>query len=119
MALQIIDNVAITLSNDAGTNPQSIIFKELANSTDAVSLTQAEEFKENFPVGVNVIPMGQLGTGKFLYIKPTANVTAIFDGGAETHVFLAGKASRLWMNYTAMSLTVSGAPNFIQVIVAS
>lgn len=118
MALQIIDNVAITLSNDAGTNPQSILMKEVLAVTDSSSLTQAEEIKQNFPVGVTVVNMGQVATGKFLYIKPTANVTVIFDGGAETHVFLAGKASRIWMNYTAMSLTVSGSANFIQLVIA-
>jgi len=118
LALQIIDNVNITLSNDSGTNPQSILFKEAFNSVDTASLLQAEEIKQSFPVGVNVVNMGLIATGKYLYIKPTANVTAIFDGGAETHVFLAGKASRLWMNYTGLSLTVSGSANFVQLVIA-
>ena len=118
MALQIIDNVATTVSNDAGTNPQSILFKEAFSSVDTTSLSQAEEIKMSFPVGVNVVNMGLIATGKYLYIKPTANVTVIFDGGAETHVFLAGKASRLWMNYTGMSLTVSGSANLIELLIA-
>lgn len=114
MSLSIIDNVHVVLSKTAS----ALIFEDLTNVTDTSSLTNAVEYNQSFPVATTVVGMGQVGTGKFLYIKPTANVTAVFDGGAETHVFLAGKASRIWMNFSALSLTVSGSANIIQVVIA-
>lgn len=116
--MQLNDRVEFTLSRDNGSNPQDIIAKKTEDTTDTALITEMREFHEPFPVGTTVIPMGAIGQGRWVYIKPTADVAMLTNGGTEQLTFRGGKASRFWMNFTSMSLVVSGAANVIHLVIA-
>lgn len=116
--MQLIDVIQLTLSNDNGTNPQSVVKKENTSNTDTALLTELVEFKQPFPVATTALAMGTIAQGRWIYVKPTSDVSLLFNGGAEPIQFRGGKVSRMWINFTAVSVVVSGAPNVVEIVIA-
>lgn len=118
MALRLNDNMSLTLSRDISSSPQDIIMKHVENVNEDVLLTEAAELDQPLPVATNVFPMGTIATGRFLYIKPAANVSLIFNGGTEQILIRGGKVTRLWADFTSLDIVVTGAPVQVHAVVA-
>jgi len=116
--MQLVDTVQFTLSRDTGSSPQDILSKKYEVSTDATLLTESVTFDQPFPVATTALSMGTIAQGRFIYVKPTSDISIIFNGGAEPIVFRAGKVSKMWINFTAASVVVSGAPVQVNIVIA-
>lgn len=116
--MQLKDKIDHRLSVDTGSSPQDLLLKKYEELTDTTLLLEAVQVDQPFPVATTVVSMGTIAQGKWIYVKPTADCSLIFNGGLEQRQFRAGKASRLWMNFTAVSVVVTGAINQIHIVIA-
>lgn len=123
MALRFYDKQKITISEDASVEPKLIRCQEESEVTDVTTLSEVVTRQETFPVGTHVISLGNISQGKFLMIKPKASTTAgtvvmNLDGSLTAHSLRAGKITKMWTNYTSLSLTVAVASVELLIVMA-
>lgn len=116
--MQLVDTIQFTLSRDTGSSPQDILSKKYEASTDSTNLVESVTFDQPFPVATTVLSMGTIAQGRFMYIKPAADVSILFNGGVEPIVFRGGKASKMWINFTSASIVVTGAAVQTNIVIA-
>lgn len=116
--MQLKDKIEFTLSNDTGSSPQDIRAKKFEETTDTTLLTETAMFDQPFPVATTALSMGTIAQGRWIYVKAASDVSLLFNGGVEPIVFRGGKASRMWINFTAVSIVVTGAPIQTNILIA-
>ncbi len=114
--MRIQDKSTFLISEDNVSDPQNILFKEVLDVVDTTSVTEVRNASETFPVGVNVISLGNIAAGKLIYVKPTA--ACVMTIGGETISLRAGKVSKIWADFTTLTITVSTASNKIALVIA-
>lgn len=114
--MRFYEKVSLKISEDLSTDPKRIKFAEDLEDIDADNLEEIVSRYESFPVGVHAIPLGNITTPKLLIIKPTADLSVTIDGTAYT--FKGGKLSKLWVEFSTLSLTVTTAANVVSLVVA-
>ena len=115
--MRLSDQAIIKLSRDAITDPKLIRFSDEATDIDVTLLIESITKDETYPIGTTAINMGNIVTGRWLWIRPSANIGLIINGGAALNL-RANKTSRMWLDFTAVSLVVTGAPAQISVVIA-
>ena len=112
--MQLREKAKLTISEDAVTEPKSIRFQEDFEDIDTTLLKEIVVRQETFPIGTHAISLGNISTGKFLYIKPKKDLQVSINGGAN-QTFRGGKASKLWMTVTSLSIIPTEAQEVILV----
>jgi hypothetical protein len=105
------------ISEDTLSEPKQVRFSEAFEDIELTLIKESITRTEKFPVGTNSISMGNVAQGKFLYIKPAANVSVSMDGGP-LMVFRANKATRMWVDFTSLDITVATDPAFVTILLA-
>lgn len=98
------EKTTITISEDTSSQPKQIRFADESEDTDILSLTKVRDLVDTYPVGSNALSLGQITTGKFVWIKPSADVTLVIEG--QNLKCKAGKASKLWTEFTTLAIDV-------------
>lgn len=114
--MRIQEKGIIILSDDSSSDPKQIRFRSEQDAIDTALLIESKTLQESFPVGTTSISLGNISQGRFLYVKPEAACVATIDG--QTLSLRAGKASSIWADFTTLSITVTGTPNKIVLVVA-
>jgi hypothetical protein len=103
--MRIIDKVKLTVSSDTLNEPKLIRLAEEFEDIDTTLLKESVTRQETFPVGTHSIGLGNIALGKFLYIKPAKDLQAIING--ESITLRGGKASKMWVSVTTLSITTA------------
>jgi hypothetical protein len=112
------EKTKITISKDLVNDPKVIKFSEDFSDIDVASLAEIVTRDESFPVGTVSIPMGNIASGKFLYIRPEADITFTLNGGSPL-VAKGGKATKMWTTVTSLTLTIPAAvPVSVALVIA-
>ena len=106
----------VLLSEDVNTDPKQIRFKSDTDAIDVALLKNSKTIQETLPVGVQAISLSNIVQGRYLYVKPKNACVISIDG--QTMSLLAGKASSIWATFTSLSITISGEPNDIVLVIA-
>lgn len=111
------------VSEDAASEPKQIRFAEEFETVDVTNLSECITRQESFPVGTHVISLGNIAQAKLLSIKPKAStvsgtVTMSINGSLTEIPLRAGKVSRLWTTFTSLSITVTGNPVEMLIVIA-
>jgi hypothetical protein len=116
LALQLLDKVNVQISSDATTTPVQLAFSQQINITNNALIAQYEAADQTYTVGTHILPMGSISAGKFVWIYPkgTVDVGIIFNGGSDTIVFVKGEPTKMYVNFTSMSLVVTGSSQEVQ-----
>jgi hypothetical protein len=114
--MRIYESNTITISEDNSTDPQQILFKDVSEVADILSLTECRNVSETFPVATTAVSMGNITAGNFIWCKPTNACSLVIDG--QIIPIAAGKVTKMWCNFAALSVTVTTAVNKIQLIIA-
>jgi hypothetical protein len=104
--MQLKEKTKLTISDDSTSEPKSIRFSEEFEDIDTLLLKESITRQESFPIGTHAISLGNIALGKFLYIKPKKDLQVAINGGPAI-TFRAGKASRLWIAITSLSITTT------------
>ena len=115
--MRFYEKTQIVLSEDTLSEPKQIRFSENFEDVDITLLKESITRHETFPIGVHAISLGNIALGKFLCLKPDFDVEASINGGA-LQKFRANKVSKLWVELTSLSLTVTTQANEVVVVVA-
>lgn len=115
--MKFLETSTITISQDSVQSPTQIRFSDTISDTDTASILKSVTIQTEFPAGTHAIDLGQITTGKLLLIKPTANMTMNLDAADTDYTLKAGKMSKLWADFTSLSITVSGAAQTISIFV--
>lgn len=115
--MRYFEKTQIVLSEDTLQIPKKVRFSEDYEDTDVALLKESITRQETFPIGTMTIPMGNITQGKFLFIKPTNDLQVKLDGGSN-HTFRGGKVSKMWVNFSALEITVSTAAQVVVVGIA-
>ena len=107
----------ILLSEDTLSTPKQVRFSEEFEDVDLSLLKESVTRSEAFPVGTHAIGLGNIALGKFLCIKPAADLDVSINGAA-VQKFRGGKISKLWIEFTTLSITVSTDPQTVVLVVA-
>ena len=116
MPLRIYENNSVLISEDISTTPKQILFSNSAESTDITSLTEVRNISESFPIGTTAVSMGNMALGNYLWCKPTADCQLDIDGAVLD--IKGGKETKIWGDFTAVSVIVVTAANKVQIILA-
>lgn len=103
------EKTQIIISEDVSNQPKQIRFSDESEDVDVTSLTKFRDLVDNYPVGSNALSLGQITQGKFIWIRPAADVTLVVD--SQNIKLKAGKASKLWTEFTTLAIDV---PNTTQ-----
>ena len=114
--MKIYESNTVTISEDNVTDPQQILFKNISEVSDITSITECRNVSETFPVGTTVVSMGNIVAGNYIWCKPTNACSLVID--AQVIPIAAGKETKMWCNFAALSVTVVTAVNKIQLIIA-
>lgn len=110
--MRILEKTTFTLSVDDVSEPVNILLKSVKETADTTSCTKAISGSSTFAISTtHTINLGDITAAKFLYIKPTLDVTAIIGG--ESIAFRAGKESFLWADFTTLQFVVGLTANKI------
>jgi hypothetical protein len=115
--MRLREQAQITLSEDTLTDPKQIRFGEIIDDIDTSLITECVTRVEKFPIGTTAISMGNIAAGKFLYIKPTSDLDIVINT-SQTLTLRGGKATKMWVNFTALSLIVSTAAQNVTLVLA-
>lgn len=114
--MRIFEKTTFTLSSDDVSDPQNILMKSVKETADTTSCTKSVTLSSLFAISTtHTIDLGDITAAKFLYIKPTLDVTAIIGG--ESILFRGGKESVIWADFTTLQLTVGLVANRISLAV--
>lgn len=103
------------ICEDLAVNPKEIRFKEEFEDIELELLVECLVRQETFPIGTYAISLGNIAEGRWLFVKASADLGLSINGGAA--LTLRGeKTTRLWVNFTSLSITVSG--NATEVLIA-
>lgn len=108
--MRFYEKTKITISEDTTNEPKLIRLSEDIETTDVLLLKENVLRQETFPVGAHSIPLGNIALGKFLYIKPKADLEFALNGSATLYKVRGGKASKLWVEFTSLNITISTDP---------
>lgn len=114
--MRFYEKTQVKISEDSSTDPKRIKFAEDLEDTDVTSLPEIVVRYESFPVGTSAINLGNIATPKLLIVKPTNDVDVEIDGTAYT--FKGGKLSKLWIEFSSLSLVVTTTANVVSLVVA-
>jgi len=114
--MRIYEKTLITISTDELSNPKEIKFQTDSTSEDLLSCNEVKSADDIFPVATTAVSMGNITNGKFIYAKPTLDCTLVLSG--ENVALRAGKASKIWANFTSVSIIEAVAPNAIELVIA-
>ena len=98
------------ISEDLSNIPQNLRFSDSISDIDVVSISHLHDGSDGFPIGTTSLSMGQIPTGKYLWIKPASTISIIISNGNPIQL-AAGKATKLWANFTSIQIVV---PNTTQ-----
>lgn len=104
------EQTQITISEDLSTAPVNIRFADSTSDVDVANIAHLKDCTDSFPIGTTPVSMGQITLGKFLWIKSSVSVGIALSGGAPFSL-IANKASKLWVSFTSLAITV---PNTTQ-----
>lgn len=112
----------MTISEDTASEPKQIRFSEESEVVDVTNLSECITRQEVFPVGTHAISLGNIALAKLLSIRPKAStvsgsVTMSINGSSALSL-RPGKITRMWTDYTSLSITVAGNPVEVLVVVA-
>lgn len=107
--MRIYEKISLKISEDASSDPKNIRFAEEVEDTNTELLPEVVVRQEIFPVGSHNIPLGNIAEGRYLFIKPTAQITFKLNNGTDL-TLRAGKVFRAWINFTQLDITVSSNP---------
>lgn len=102
----------VLLSEDTLSVPKKVRFSEEFEDADIALLKESVVRQESFPVGTHSISLGNIAQGKWLFIKPTNDLEVKIDAGSN-QTFRGGKISKMWVNFTALEITVSTAAQVV------
>jgi hypothetical protein len=100
--MRISDKVKLVVSSDTLSDPKLIRLSEDFEDIDTTLLKESVTRQETFPIGTHTIALGNIANAKFLYVKPAKDLQAVINGSAIT--LRGGKASKMWVNFTALSI---------------
>ena len=115
--MRYFEKSQIILSEDTTNIPKKIRFAEEFEDTDVTNLLECLVREESFPIGTHTISLGNIAQGKFLIIKPAADLLVKIDGGSN-QTFVAGKFSKMWVKFTSLEITVSTAAQVVVIGIA-
>lgn len=106
--MRIIENTKIKISDDTLNEPKFIRLSEEYEDIDVTLLKELLTRQENFPAGTHTITLGNITTGKFLYIKPKKDLQVSINGGTAFKI-RALKTTKMWVEVTSLSITTTEA----------
>lgn len=115
--MRVYQSSKIVISKDNATNPQEIRFSSTKEVIDTTTVGESHDASGIYAVGTTVVPMGTIAAGELLIITPAADCDILVDG-TESVSLKAGKQSVLWIDFTALSVVVTGVANQIDILIA-
>jgi hypothetical protein len=115
--MRLLERTTILLSEDLGPEPKKIRFKEQFENSELELIKEVKVLQEVFPIGTHSISLGNIAQGRFLLIKPKSNVQISINGGAAL-TLREDKVTKMWLNFTQLSLTVTGSASEVIIVVA-
>ena len=115
--MRLLEKTLITLSEDALSEPKQI---RLSEDSESIELSLAKEClvrTEVFPVGSHVINLGNITSPKWLFIKPSADISVSLNGNPNL-IFRGGKISKLWVTLTTVQISVLTASVTVTIALA-
>jgi hypothetical protein len=106
--MRIKETTKIVLSEDTISDPKKIRYSEDFEDIDTTLLTESITKNDTLSTGTHVISMGNIAAGKFLCIKPDADLGISINGGA-TITIRADKVTKMWATITSLSLIATEA----------
>lgn len=103
--MKLKTTLELVLSVDNATTPTQIRFSEDLTDSETTLISESITRNESFPIGTNIINMGTIAAGKFLYLKSNQALDLDIDG--EVLSVLANKPIMLWVDFAAISLITS------------
>lgn len=107
--MRFYETTQIQISDDISNAPQNIKFQDSQADTDITSLKHTHDGSDAYPVGTTSVPMGQITTGLFLWLKPALDVGIILSGGSPITI-KGGKATKMWASFTSLQIVVPSTP---------
>jgi hypothetical protein len=92
-------------------------FSEDFEDTDTALIKECLVRQESFPIGTHSISLGNIAQGKWLLVKPVNDLQIKLDTGSN-QTLRGGKISKMWVNFTALEITVSTAAQVVVLVVA-
>lgn len=114
--MRLYNKTSLIISEDSSTDPKMIRFSEAFEDTDVTLLPEVTVRQETFPVATHVISLGNIAQGRFLFIKPKAQIVASIGG--QTLTLRANKVFTAWVEFTSLSIIVSGTPAEVVIALA-
>lgn len=106
--MRLLEKSTLVVSEDTSSDPKNIRFSEVVDMTDDTLLPESLVRQETYPVGTHVISLGNIAEARYLFIKPSANITIEVNGSPIS--LRANKTFRGWITFTSLSLIVAGQP---------
>jgi hypothetical protein len=113
--MRILESVKIVISEDEVSDPQEIRYKTKYETNDDTSITEVVSNELSFPVGTTPVSLGLISAGKFVSVKPEADLTLEIDG--EPVNLRANKRSFIWADFTAIQIINGGVAAVIASVV--
>jgi hypothetical protein len=104
--MRYAEQTQIIISEDNSSAPQNVRFSDAITDVDTTSLAHLHDASDAYPVGTTSVPMGQITLAKYLWIKPAASIQIILSGSTTPLTLIAGKATKIWGNYTSLQIVV-------------
>ena len=114
--MRLQEKILTLLSEDVSNDPKQVRFKSDSDSVDITTLLKSKTIQEVLPIGVQTISLGSIAQGRYLYVKPKNACVVSIDG--QNLSLRAGKTSSVWADFTSLTVTVSGEPNDIVLVIA-
>jgi hypothetical protein len=116
--MRFYEKTKITISEDTTNEPKLIRLSEDIETTDVTLLKESISRQETFPVGTHAISLGNIALGKFLYLKPKQDMEFSINGSTPVLKARGGKATKMWVEITSLSITISTDPQEVLVFCA-
>lgn len=114
--MRVYDKSLLLISEDEVSVPKQIRFQSDATVEDLTSVNEVRVATDIFPIATTVVSMGNIAAGKFIFAKPTLDCTLVLGG--ENISLRAGKESKIWADFTTVSIIETTAPNEITLVIA-
>lgn len=114
--MRIYENNQMVISKDEVSNPQQVRFQSAFSDTDVLTCQESKTIEDTFPIATTPVDMGNIAQGKLIVVKPTGDCTLVLD--SQNIALRGGKESKIWADFTTVSIIEATAPNEISMCIA-